>query len=177
MVRNKSGGSGHKKMASKHVKSNNFRSKKIRKAEKDELYAKVIRINGGSVFDILCNDKVVRQMVVRKKFRGRNKRDNALSMDTMVLVGIRTWQVLNTKKKEKVDLLEVYSKDQMEDLKKLKELNNEILPESVIEEDGIFDRSGIDDKELEDELNKKIENKKLENIKEEKDLEFNWDDI
>ena len=79
MVKNKKGGSGHKKMARKFVRDNNFTSRKIREAKhEDEMYAKVIGINGGSVFEVLCNDKIIRQMIVRNKFKGRNKRDKEI---------------------------------------------------------------------------------------------------
>ena len=40
MVKNKKGGSGHKKMARKHVKENQPRNRKVRLAQEGELYAR-----------------------------------------------------------------------------------------------------------------------------------------
>lgn len=128
MVKNRKGGSGHKKMARKFVRDSNFRSRKIRQAKEGEMYAKVIKVNGGGICEVLCNDKKERQMIIRKKFKGRNKRDNSISVDTMVLVGLRDWQVLSGKKKEKVDLLEVYNSSQLDELKLVKNICYDILP-------------------------------------------------
>jgi translation initiation factor IF-1 len=185
MVKNKKGGSGHKRMARKHVTGGEFRQRRLREPEKDEMFACVTRVNGGNVFEVLCNDRVNRQMIVRKKFRGRNKRDNSISVGTMVLVGLRDWEVLSTKKKPKVDLLEVYNQNQMDQLKNVKSLNKEILPEQevVYEDDGfMIDTDNIViDKNIQEELNNNI-NKKLTMNKEkseekEETMEFDWDDI
>ena len=106
MVKNKKGGSGHKRMARKHVNNgDDFRQRKVREPGESELFARVTRVNGGNVFEVLCNDKVERQMIVRKKFRGRNKRDNTIKIGTMVLVGLRDWEVLSEKKKKKVQVV------------------------------------------------------------------------
>jgi len=187
MVKNKKGGSGHKKMARKHVSGGEFRQRKLREPNEGEMFARVTKINGGGVCEVICNDKMERQMIIRKKFRGRNKRDNNIAVGTMVLVGLRDWEVLSGKKKPKVDLLEVYGVSQMDEFKKLKSLNKEILPEQEIDEedDGfIMDTSSVViDSNIQNELNENI-NKKLTNEKkvsedknEEEPLEINWDDI
>ena len=186
MVKNKKGGSGHKKMARKHVTGGDFRQRKLREPKDGEIFARVTRVNGGGVCEVICNDKINRQMIIRKKFRGRNKRDNNIGIGTMVLVGLRDWEVVSTKKKPKVDLLEVYNTSQMDELKKLKSLNNEILPEQEAAEsdDGfIIDNSNIViDDSIQDELNNDI-NKKLTSIESEElenkqdEMEINWDDI
>ena len=139
MGKNTKGGSGHKKMGKKFLKPMNF-SRRIREPVKGEMLAKVTNVNGGAICEVYCNDKVARQMVIRNKFRGRNKRDNNVSIGTIVLVGLRDWQVLNGKKKEKVDLLYVYNSSQMEEIKKIKGLNNSLLPEGeLVEENNPFD--------------------------------------
>tara|TARA_Y100001970_G_C14214173_1_gene848676 strand:- start:910 stop:1470 length:561 start_codon:yes stop_codon:yes gene_type:complete len=186
MVKNKKGGSGHKKMARKHVSGGDFRQRKLREPKDGEIFARVTRINGGGVCEVICNDKVERQMIIRKKFRGRNKRDNNISIGTMVLVGLRDWEVVSTKKKPKVDLLEVYNTSQMDEFKKLKSLNKEILPEQEAAEDDdgfIMDTSNIViDSNIQEELNNNI-NEKLSVIKvddeekKEDEPDFNWDDI
>jgi len=186
MVKNKKGGSGHKKMARKHVSGGEFRQRRLREPKEGEIFARVTRVNGGGVCEVICNDKVNRQMIIRKKFRGRNKRDNNIGIGTIVLVGLRDWEVVSTKKKPKVDLLEVYNINQIDELKKLKSLNNEILPEQEMNEgnDGfIMDKSSVViDSSIQDELNDNI-NKKLTSVevdneeKNEEEIDINWDDI
>ena len=185
MVKNKKGGSGHKKMARKFVKNNDYTSRKVREAtDEDEMYAKVVKVNGGSVFEVLCNDKVVRQMVVRNKFKGRNKRDNTLAIDTMVLIGRRSWQVLTGKKKEKVDLLEVYNKNDLVKLKNFKNICQDILPAGESKEtvDDGFDFDNTVEEDVDDETKNQLEqniNKKLETVTEtaNDDIDIDWDDI
>ena len=106
MVKNKKGGSGHKKLARKNVKEN-FVKRKTRKATQDgEVYAKVVKVNGGGMFDVLCfNDKKIRLLVVRKKFKGRNKRDNFITLNSILLVGLRDWSIVLFQKIKKKRLI------------------------------------------------------------------------
>ena len=53
--------------------------------ESDETYAMVVKMNGNSMCDVICSDKEVRLLQIRKKFRGRNRRDNNIGMGTMLL--------------------------------------------------------------------------------------------
>ena len=89
MVKNKKGGSGHKKMARKNVAPKGGYNKKLRKAvEEGEMYARVTAMLGGGHARIICADGKERTLVIRGKFRGRNKRDNTLKLNTFVLVGL-----------------------------------------------------------------------------------------
>jgi len=184
MVKNKTGGSNTKRMARKHLKPTNIVRRVRKPKDEDEMLAKVTKINGGSVCEVICNDLVNRQMIIRRKFKGRNKRDNMINIGTIVLVGLRNWEVLNGKKKPKVDLLEVYRENDMEELKKIKGLNNIILPDSEkMEEESPFymdkNYENIDEEDkqkMNEELNKKIEESN-ENKEEKEEPEFNWDDI
>ncbi len=181
--KNKKGGSGHKRMARKFLKPNNI-TRKLREAKEGEMYAKVTRVNGGGVCEVLCNDLKERQMIIRRKFRGRNKRDNNVSVGTIVLVGLRDWEVLSVKKKPKVDLLEVYGTNDMEGLKKLKTIHEKMFPENEIidkDEPFVYDTNYEEmDVNEEEKLQEEL-NKKLENIVEEKEVkdepDFDWDDI
>ena len=187
MVKNKKGGR-HKHMARKHVNaSNNFRSRKLRvPKENGEILARIVKIEGGSNFEVLCNDNKNRLLVVRKKFKGRNKRDNILKIDTMVMVGLRDWQVLTGNKREKVDLLEVYNTHQLSELKKVKNINLDIFPageQSIKDEDNPFEivncSNELLDEEAIEKINKNIEKQKEEEEKqkEEEFDEIDWDDI
>ena len=116
MVKNKKGGRNHRKQASKNSKP--IVQAKIRIArDEDETYALVVKLNGNSMCDVLCNDKEVRLLQIRKKFRGRNRRDNNIGAGIMLLVGLRSWEVRKPGKKQKVDLLYVYSREQVDILK------------------------------------------------------------
>ena len=77
MVKNKHGGNRHKKMASKNAKPQSF-NRRVRFADKSgsEIYAKVERVYGGNRALVICNDGQERLMEWRRKFSGRNKRDN-----------------------------------------------------------------------------------------------------
>ena len=114
MVRNFKGGNKGKKGARKAVRA--APTNTIRYAKEDgEIYGRVQKVFGRGMFDVLCDDGVIRLLVVRKKFKGRNKRDNNVTINGIILVGKREWEI--TSKKEKVDLLFVYSENQIEILK------------------------------------------------------------
>ena len=85
--------------------------------QEGEEYAKITRIYGAENAEVMCNDGVLRQCVIRKKFRGRRKKSNTLKVGGFVLVGLRTWEIINPKKKPKCDLLYVYGKLEGEGLK------------------------------------------------------------
>ena len=177
--KNMHGGNRHKKMASKSFKEP--RQVKMRYAQEGESYARVVKIFGQGMMDVMCNDNVLRLCIIRKKFRGRNKRDNNCSVDSMVLVGLREWEVIATNKKPKVDLLYTYDKNQLDELKNAKGLNKSILPESVVigeQMDGFeIDRTTATHEEIIEENNTKLEakNTKIESKNVEPD--FDWDDI
>ena len=78
-----------------------------------EMYAITTKVLGNGMMFVKCLDKNERLCIIRKKFKGRGKRDNYIHVGTMVLVGLRTWatdvSLKNENEKEKCDLLEVYS--------------------------------------------------------------------
>ena len=177
--KNTHGGNRHKKMASKSFKEP--RQTKMRYAKEGESYARIIKMYGQGNMDVLCNDNVTRLCIIRKKFRGRNNRDNNCKVDNMVLVGLREWEVIAEKKKPKVDLLYTYDKSQLDELKKASDLNKSILPESIINEVDMgafeYDRSGATQEEImiENNKNNNVNTKISKPVKEEPD--FDWDDI
>ena len=176
MVKNKKGGSGHKRLARKNVKEQ-FAKRKLRKTyEEGEVYAKVTNVNGGGMFDVMCfNDKKIRLLVVRKKFKGRNKRDNFITLNSILLVGLREWSIVSGNKKEKVDLLYVYTKDQYNELKELNDFDETLLPS----EEGDVD-IGIDITNEEEYIGEFVfdENKKSNTILSKvEEAVVNWDDI
>ena len=96
----------------------------------------------------------------------------------MVLVGLRLWEVVAAKKKQKVDLLYVYSKEDISELKDLPEINKKILPGfvKIDEEDMPFEMSNShgDEYSDDDKINEIVE---TTNSKISMDLDFDFDDI
>jgi len=182
MVKNKKGGSGHKKMARKNVKPT-FISRKLRKPEDPlEIYARVTSIHGGGHADVYCQDKKTRLLVIRGKFKGRNKRGNVIKHNSIVLVGLRDWEVVQPKKKQKVDLIYVYNESNLEELKKINDVQN-ILSENqkkVNDTDSPFEITHKEDNTEEDivissKVNKKIQESKNDDIGDFDGIDF--DDI
>ena len=177
MPKNLKGGSHHKKMASKDTKSSGMlKMRYVNPNETSEIYAIVTNIYGGGMLEVKCNDGVKRLCVIRRKFKGRNKRDNQISLNSVLIVGLREWEVVQKDKKEKVDLLYVYDNNQVETLKKNK---NEKITLFDDEKDSVeFDN--VDDEIFE---NVKIKKKavkdknKKENDRLKKSEGINWDDI
>ena len=129
MVRNRTGGSRHKKLARKNVKStqNVVKTRLKDPSESCEIYAIITNMYGQGNCEAMCNDGKKRLCIIRKKFRSRNKRSNHVSIGTIVLVGLRDWELLSKDKKEKCDLLEVYNSKQLSDLKKDVNFNATLL--------------------------------------------------
>jgi initiation factor 1A len=119
MVRNKTGGSKHKKQARKNDnQSTHTIITRLRNVKEScEMYAIVSRMLGHGNCYVKCNDGVTRLCVIRKKFRQRNKRSNMVQNGSYVLIGLREWEVRAIHKKEKCDLLEVYDRKQYDDIK------------------------------------------------------------
>ena len=107
MVKNGKGGNKGKKIGRKHIGTTGG-SIRI-KREEGELYAVVLRICGGSNCEVHCEDGKQRLCIIRNKFRGRGKRGNEISSGVWVMVGMREWEQDVIGKRQKCDLLEVYS--------------------------------------------------------------------
>lgn len=118
MPKNKKGGSGHKKMANKHgeVKSKEL----VVSREEDEVYAVVVKNYGNGRSEVRCNDGKTRMLFIPRRFRGRNRHDNMVNPGTIILVGLRSWEVRPPNKMEKCDLLYVYDETEVIRLKKNK---------------------------------------------------------
>ena len=79
--KNKKGGSGYRKMARKNIRSD-YKKPATRTANinEGEIYAKVIKCYGNGMVDVICNDGITRLCIIRKKFKGRNKKDNSVNV-------------------------------------------------------------------------------------------------
>ena len=126
MVKNKRGGNRNRRGARKNTQGP-IKTVLRKAVEEGEIYARVTRVFGNGMADVLCNDGVIRLLIIRRKFRGKQQRDNAVKLNGIVLVGIRLWEVVAVGKKPKVDLLCVYSNAQVDELKKLEDFNDVLL--------------------------------------------------
>ena len=127
MPRNQVGGSRHKEMAKKRSTGSGGGKGKTRFAKEGEQYAKVLKAYGNGVFDVKCNDGVLRSCVIRAKFKGRNKRDNIVKIDNIILVGLREWEVVSEKAKSGFAC--TYNEAQMEEIKSDKSFNRDLISE------------------------------------------------
>lgn len=83
-----------------------------------EMYAVVTKFFGNGMCQVKCADGATRMCIIRKKFRGRQKHGNMVSLGATVMVGLRDWEKNERNSLPKCDLLEVYSDS---DLRKLKQ--------------------------------------------------------
>ena len=109
MVKNNTGGSKHKKMGRKFVNASSA-SRPLRLSScDDEIYAVVSKALGHGMCNVKDHTEKEYLCIIRNKFKGRGKRDNMINPGTWVLVGARSFESVQEGKKQKCDLLEVYS--------------------------------------------------------------------
>lgn len=113
MVKNTTGGTGTKSLARKNQTQG---GSKIQLSEDPlEVYAYVSKMFGNGMCEITLNDE--RKLIghIRGKFRGRQKRNNLLTVSSVVLVGIREWE--NPIKN--CDIMVIYDDSQVEQMKNM----------------------------------------------------------
>jgi len=173
MVKNSTGGNKSKKQARKTAIQNQQPVKEIRKAkEVGEMYAAVSRMFGGKECEVMCLDFKSRRCVMRSKFTFRGKAENNLSVGTMILVGLRDWEVRHNGS-ERCDLLEVYSHSEKERLKQCESCDfsaiNAIMlgSGSSVKEEEVFsnfhDMDEEEEEEEEEKQPKEVEKNKKDN--------------
>jgi initiation factor 1A len=119
MVKN-TGGNKAKGQARKFVNSDDKKdTKKLRESEDPlEIYSQVEKVLGNGMYNVICIDGKTRLCHSAGKFKGRNKKDNFVSLGTWLLVGLREYEAgSNNKKLQNCDLLEVYTDSEKERLK------------------------------------------------------------
>jgi translation initiation factor IF-1 len=115
MTKNVKGGNSHKKQARKN-NGPPIGIKKLRVSQNEcEAYAIVTKLLGNSMCYVADTTNNELLCIIRGKFRGKEK----LEVGTWVLVGDRSWETEKKDVKPKCDLLEIYSKDEMDRLNKI----------------------------------------------------------
>jgi len=111
MVKNTKGGKGAKSMARK---SHNFANKNIRFSEDPlEQYACVTKMLGNGMCQISLNDGSTLMGHIRNKFRGKQKRHNMITINSVVLIGLREWE--STAKN--CDIIFLYDENHLQQLR------------------------------------------------------------
>ena len=119
MVKNTKGGNKSKCMARKHL-AGAKETRALRLSESElEKYGVVTRVLGNGMFYVVTDIASEKQPHllghIRNKFRGRSKRDNTITLGSVVLIGLRDWECPNYKE---CDLLEVYESNEVRQLMK-----------------------------------------------------------
>ena len=104
MGKNKFGGNKAKKMARKHNISVERKTRYL--SENGEIYGCCNKIHGSGQIQVLCIDGKERLCFIRKKLKGRGKKDNIINIGTVVLIGTREFETAVENKLQKCDLLE-----------------------------------------------------------------------
>ena len=121
MVKNTTGGTGTKSLARKHQSSSNER---LRLPECDlEQFACVTKMLGFGMCEIYTNNNTRLIGHIRKAFRERNKRNNMITPQCIVLVGLHEWEKIP----KNCDILEIYDQNQVEQLKSFPNINEKYL--------------------------------------------------
>lgn len=128
MVKNH-GGNKAKKQGRKFVNNTQTISATRYSKDPDELYACCSKIFGNGMIGVLCQDGKERICIIRNKFRGRGKRGNKVEIGSWLLVGRRSFEKPSEGKKEKTDLLTVYSGRDVTNLKQKEMLHANIFKE------------------------------------------------
>ena len=121
MVVNKKGGNKGKKMARKHMTTNKTSTFLRISNDPLEIYAITTKMLGNNMFHCIDTRGVLRLGHIRRKFSGRGKHGNLITMGTWVLVGLREYENTSENKPNKLencDILEVYTtteKDRLRD--------------------------------------------------------------
>jgi len=112
MVKNTTGGSGHKSQARKLVSGKSNSVVRVSQ-EAGEKYAIVTKILGNGMCNVTTEDGALLLCHIRGKFKGRNKKNSIISSNSIILVGIREWESII----KNCDLIEVYSSEDVQQLR------------------------------------------------------------
>jgi translation initiation factor IF-1 len=114
MVRNVTGGNGSKGLARKDQTKGSSSHIQL-SSDPLELYACVTKTFGNGMVEIYTNDNIRLMGHIRNKFRGKNKRNNLITVNSLVLVGLRDYE----KPPKNCDILTIYDDMQVEQMKQM----------------------------------------------------------
>jgi len=145
MVKNQFGGGKAKGLARKNEKADFHRRLRLSESEYEK-YAIVRKLCGGDGCEVICDDNKIRHAIIRGKFSGgKGKRQNLITASTLVLVGLRDWASGNSEKKEKCDILEVYSAIEVDQLKTHPKFPTDFMTNALRDTFGNSAKETVDD--------------------------------
>lgn len=98
------------------------------------VYGQVTKALGDCNFKVFCFDSTERMCHLRGALAKNKSKQNRIEIDTIVLVGLRDFQ------DEKGDIIYVYSKEQVGELKNMKE-----IPSKITTSENSYDDDNDDD--------------------------------
>jgi translation initiation factor 1A len=101
MVKNVTGGKKGKQGGRKTFTTNQT----LLSTNECEVYGIVVKMMGGKICEVKCQDDVVRLCHIRGAFSGKNKSSNFLRPGQWVMVGLREW----SSDKQHCDLICIYT--------------------------------------------------------------------
>ena len=119
MVKNQKGGKGAKSLARKGQNNNSYTDELQTASCEYENYCCVTNMYGNGMCEVYTNENVKLICHIRNKFRGRQKRNNMVTKNSIVLVGLRDYE--NPPKN--CDLLCIYDDNHVEQLKNIPQIN------------------------------------------------------
>ena len=136
MVKNTAGGK-HKNQARKFLNAPS--SSRIRlSTDPDECYALVTKMSGNGMcrVDIAHHNSIISDICchIRGKFRSRNKKQNLVSVNSIVLVGLRAWES-DTKS---CDLVCIYLDSELSSLPSLPFSNSSLPSNDLLLDDALY---------------------------------------
>jgi translation initiation factor IF-1 len=113
MVKNTTGGTGTKGLARKH-QSGNDTGGQLRLPECDlEKMGCVTKMLGNGMCEIYTNDNTRLIGHIRNAFRGKNKRHNLITPQSIVMIGLHEWEKIP----KNCNIMIIYTPNQVEQLK------------------------------------------------------------
>jgi len=159
MVKNTTGGTGTKSLARKHQnKHNNI----LRLPECElESFAVVTKMLGNGRCEVFTNDNNCLSAIIRNKFRGRQKRHNIISPNSIVLIGLHEWErpikncdVLSIYNENEIDILLQNPRFDITNLIRKRISGNFNNNSSNVENDDVLFTNDVDDDSADEETNK-----------------------
>ena len=93
MVKNTHGGSKHKSQARKDTQQSNIQNN-IEPNGPLERWAHVTKLYGNGMCEVITHDDSPLTLTchIRGKFRGKNKKHNNISLNSIIIIGLRDWE-------------------------------------------------------------------------------------
>ena len=118
MVKNTTGGTGTKSLARKHQSGSD--NGQLRLPECDlEVIGCVTKMLGNGMCEVFTNDNTRLIGHIRNSFRGKNKRHNMITPQSIVMIGLHEWE----KTPKNCNIMVLYNQNQVEQIKNIPNIN------------------------------------------------------